>query len=129
LQIFEKTIVVSKDDLDQLNHVNNIRYVQWVQDIAEAHWLQNATSSILDDVFWVLLSHLIDYKSQALLGDHLLIKTYVTKSEGITSERIVEFINRTTDKLIVKSITKWCLLSTKSKRPTRITPEIAELFD
>ncbi|MBC2845401.1 acyl-CoA thioesterase [Winogradskyella flava] len=129
MQIFEKTIVVSKDDLDQLNHVNNVRYVQWVQDIAEAHWLQNATNSILDNVFWVLVNHQIDYKSQAVLGDQLLVKTYVTRSEGITSERIVEFINKTTDKLIVKSITKWCLLSTKTKRPKRITPEIAKLFD
>ncbi|WP_282042912.1 acyl-CoA thioesterase [Winogradskyella flava] len=129
MQIFEKTIVVSKDDLDQLNHVNNVRYVQWVQDIAEAHWLQNATNSILDNVFWVLVNHQIAYKNQAILGDQLLIKTYVTRLEGITSERIVEFMNIATQKLIVKSVTKWCLLSLKTKRPTRITPEIAELFD
>ena len=129
MQIFEKTITVSKDDLDQLNHVNNVRYVQWVQDIAEAHWLQNATGKILDDYFWVMINHNIDYKSQAVLGDKLRITTCVLKSEGFISERQVEFFNPTTDKLIVKSLTKWCLLSAKTKRPTRITSEIVKLFD
>ncbi|MFW2376441.1 MAG: acyl-CoA thioesterase, partial [Cellulophaga baltica] len=26
---FHKTIQVTQDDLDDLNHVNNVRYVQW----------------------------------------------------------------------------------------------------
>ena len=129
MQIFKKVITVSQDDLDQLNHVNNVRYVQWVQDIAEAHWLQNATKDILDHYFWVLISHEIDYKDQALLGDQLIIKTFVIKSEGITSEREVEIINMSTNKIIVKSLTKWCLMSTATKRPTRITNEISKLFD
>ncbi len=129
MQTFEKIITVSKSDLDQLNHVNNVRYVQWVQDIAEAHWLQNATKNILDHFFWVLIRHEIDYKHQAVFGDQLLLKTYVTKSEGITSERCVEFINTSTNKIIVRSLTKWCLLDTKTKRPMRITSEIAKLFD
>jgi acyl-CoA thioester hydrolase len=129
LQIFEKTIIVSKNDLDQLNHVNNVRYVQWVQDIAEAHWLQNATQEILNAYFWVLISHTIEYKTPAVLGDILKLRTYVSKSEGITSMRQVEFINTNTQKVIVASSTKWCLLSIKSKRPTRITPEISNLFD
>ncbi len=77
MQIFEKTITVSKDDLDELNHVNNVRYVQWVQDIAKDHWLAFVSKEILDTYDWFLVSHHIQYKSQALLGDTLVLKTFV----------------------------------------------------
>lgn len=129
MQIFHKQITVSKADLDQLNHVNNVRYVQWVQDIAEAHWLKNATKDMLDNYFWVLVKHTIDYKGQAFLNDTIAIKTFVTVSEGVTSVRKVEMYNQSTKKIIITSETKWCLLDAKTQRPTRITPKIADLFN
>ncbi len=129
MQTFEKTNTVSQDDLDQLNHVNNVRYVQWVQDIAEAHWLKNAPKTILDSYFWVMLSHNIQYKGEALLGDELTVKTFVSKSEGLTSIRHVEITNNANDKLIVTSETKWCFMNTATKKPARIPAEVAKLFD
>ena len=129
MQIYEKRILVTDKDLDQLNHVNNVRYVQWVQDIAEAHWLKNATQNIQDSFYWVLVNHNIDYKGQALLGDNILIKTFVTKSEGVTSIRKVEMYKQSSGKLIIQSETKWCLIHKKTNRPSRITSEIADLFN
>ena len=129
MNIFEKTITVSKEDIDDLNHVNNVCYVQWVQDIAKEHWLTYATKDILDTYSWFLVNHFIEYKNQALLGDNLLIKTYVPKVEGVSTTRHVEIINAETNKLIVKSKAKWCLIDNKTQRPTRITPEIATLFN
>jgi acyl-CoA thioester hydrolase len=129
LQTFEKIITVTQEDLDQLNHVNNVRYVQWVQDIAKAHWMLRAPNQILDDYFWVLVRHTIDYKNQAVLGDILKLKTYVLNSEGVTSVRMVEIFNASTNKLLVKSETKWCFMDKKTYRPTRILAEVANLFD
>jgi len=129
LQIFQKEIIVSKTDLDHLNHVNNVRYVKWVQDVAEAHWLKNTSSKLLENYVWVLVKHTIEYKSQAFLNDKILIKTFVTSSEGVTSFRKVEMYNQTTNKPIINSETKWCLLDAKTHRPTRIIPEIVNLFN
>jgi acyl-CoA thioester hydrolase len=39
---FKYQIKVTQADLDELRHVNNVRYLQWVQDVAEAHWLLKA---------------------------------------------------------------------------------------
>ena len=128
MQIFQKEITVAKTDLDQLNHVNNVRYVQWVQDIAEAHWLKNTSQQILDSYYWVLVKHTIDYKGQAFLGDTILIKTYVESSEGVSSIRKVEMHNQSSNKLIIRSETKWCLIEKKTNRPSRISSEIAEMF-
>ncbi|WP_179019921.1 acyl-CoA thioesterase [Winogradskyella forsetii] len=129
MQIFEKTITVSEDDIDDLNHVNNVRYVQWVQDIAKDHWLAYATKDILETYSWFLVNHFIEYKSQALLGDKLLLKTYVPLVEGVSTTRHVEIINAETNQLIVNSKAKWCLIDNKTQRPTRIIPEIAKLFN
>ena len=129
MQVYEKLIIVTSNDLDNLNHVNNVTYVQWVQDIAEEHWLKNATFSILKNYYWVLTSHHIQYKNGALIGDLLLLRTYISKNEGVRSTRQVEIINNETKKLVVTSETVWCLIDASSKRPSRLTKEIEDLFN
>lgn len=128
MQSFESQITVSQDDLDNLNHVNNVRYVQWVQDVAEKHWNENATPQMLSDYFWILLKHNIEYKNPAVLGDEILLKTYIKESGGVTCVRMVEIFNKNTNKLLAVSETKWCLVSQKNMRPSRITDEIRLLF-
>ena len=129
MQVFETQISVTKDDLDELNHVNNVRYVEWVNDVAKLHWQKNTSKEINDNYYWVLLSHNIDYKSSAYLNEVITLKTYITKSEGVTSKRIVEMYNSKTNKLLVKSETNWCLFDAKTNRPTRMTDEIINLFN
>ena len=82
----------------------------------------------MKNFFWVLLNHHIEYKSPAVLNDVIKLKTYVIKAEGVTSTRIVEMFNKN-NKLLVKSETHWCLISSKTLRPTRINSEIANLFN
>ncbi len=127
MQIFETSTIVKPNDLDDLNHVNNVRYVEWVQKIAKAHWEHSASKQILKDYYWVMLSHFIEYKRAALLNDSIKFKTYVVKSEGVTSVRMVE-ISNANNKLLAKSETTWCLMNVQTNRPTRITSEIIELF-
>lgn len=128
MQSFISQITVSQDDLDNLNHVNNVRYVQWVQDVAEKHWNENATPQMLSDYFWILLKHNIEYKNPAVLGDEILLKTYIKESGGVTCVRMVEIFNKNSNKLLAVSETKWCLVSQKNMRPSRITDEIRLLF-
>jgi acyl-CoA thioester hydrolase len=129
MQIYEKEIHVLKADLDQLLHVNNVRYVQWVQDMAEAHWLSKATKEFLDKYFWVLTEHHIQYKDEAKLGDVILARTYVESSKGSISTRIVEMFHKDSNKLIVRSTTRWCLMDMHSKRPKRIIEPLRLLFE
>ncbi|WMI67571.1 thioesterase family protein [Mangrovimonas sp. YM274] len=128
MKTFETIITVTEDDLDQLNHVNNVRYVQWVQDVASQHWDAGATQAIKDQYFWVLVKHTIEYKQPAFLGESIRLKTYIAKSEGVISTRIVEIYNNTTSKLLVTSKANWCLISKNTNRPCRITEEIEHLF-
>jgi acyl-CoA thioester hydrolase len=129
MAIYTKLITVTKAHLDELNHVNNVQYVQWIQDIAKEHWFKKSSSEMNNNYYWVVLSHHIDYKSSAILNDEITLKTYITNSEGVTSTRIVEMYNSKTNKLIVKAETKWCLINAVTHKPSRISSEIATLFN
>lgn len=63
-----------------------------------------------------------------MLGDVIELKTYVEKSEGVTSVRIVEMFHVPSGKLVVKATTNWCLLQAETKRPARIPQSIYQLF-
>ena len=127
MQIFTKTITVTQEDLDELNHVNNVCYVQWVNDIAREHWVSKATPDMCKFYFWVVIRHDIHYKDAAFLDDVLKLKTYASLS-GVTSLRTVEIYNSKTNKLLVKAETKYCLIDAKTERPTRAPQDIIDLF-
>ena len=38
MKTYSEAFDVVPNDLDDLNHVNNIRYVEWIQEISKRHW-------------------------------------------------------------------------------------------
>ncbi len=129
MKVLEKKILVSKNDLDDLNHVNNVVYIQWIQKIAKEHWEKLASNEILDNYYWVLLEHQIKYLYPALLDDKIRVKTYIDSTEKIKSSRIVEIYNNDTNRLLVNSRTIWCLINSKTNKPVRIPDEIRQVFN
>ncbi len=119
---------VTPKDLDNLNHVNNIVYVQWIQDISKEHW-QATVKENTDDYVWVVRRHDITYYDAAKLNDQVEITTAITKTRGPISYREVVMKDRTTKKLLVKAMTEWCLLDPHSFKPIRISDTIKNLFD
>jgi acyl-CoA thioester hydrolase len=119
---------VVPNDLDDLNHVNNIRYVEWIQDISKKHWAQVTSREIQESMIWVVRNHNITYHKSAILGNTINISTYIKSNNGPISTRIVEIKNNNTDELLVKAVTEWCLLDSKTFRPKRVPKEIQALF-
>lgn len=128
MKSFELEIEVKPEHIDELHHVNNVVYLQWIQDVAKAHWENLAPTEITSKYIWMVLRHEIDYSSQAVLGDILIAKTWVEWSEGVKSERHVEIRNKESKKLVVKGKTLWCLLDAETKRPSRIGDDIKNIF-
>ncbi len=126
--VYTKTLKVVQDDLDDLEHVNNVRYVQWMQDIAKEHWKAKAPKELVEETVWVVLTHHITYKNAAKLDDEIVLKTYIEKSRGAISTRVVEMFHKETDQLLVKAKTEWCLLNSKTFKPMRIAAEIVSIF-
>ena len=85
---------MSPSDIDKRNHTNNVKYVQWVNDVAEEHWDITATEDI-KKFFWVMTEHNIQYKKSAMLNDEIEIKTFISGNEILICERTVEIYNKT----------------------------------
>lgn len=127
MEFYRKTIQVVEEDLDDLQHVNNVRYLEWIQDISKEHWMLKAPEEIKKEVVWVVLLHNISYKKAAFLGEELILKTHVANNSGVTSTRVVE-IRHPERGLLVRSETDWCLLNASTLKPMRIPEGIKELF-
>ncbi|MFA8343459.1 MAG: acyl-CoA thioesterase [Rhodothermaceae bacterium] len=125
---YKKEIEVTKEHIDELNHVNNVVYVKWIQDISREHWCDVLEPGLSRTYIWVVVNHFVEYKRPSLLGDTLIAETYIQNLEGSTSNRAVEFRNAKTNKIVVQAVTKWCLLDSDTKRPLRIPQEIMDLL-
>jgi acyl-CoA thioester hydrolase len=124
--IFEFKITVTTDDIDDLNHVNNVVYVKWMDEVAFHHWAYLTKEIPLPAYIWVVARHEIDYKGQALLGDKIIAKTWVGETKGFTSERIIEFYKG--DVLLAKSKTTWAMLDAVTYKPTRIRENVLKVL-
>lgn len=127
MEPYTNTFKVIEADIDTLNHVNNIAYLKWVQDISAAHWYKIAPPSISDNYYWVVVRHEIDYRQAAYLDDEITAVTWVGESDGVKSDRFVHFYSR--DKLITRAKTTWCLMDKQNNRPAKITDEIITILE
>jgi len=123
---FEFNFYVKEAEIDDLNHVNNVNYLNWVQHAANKHWALLSNSEIDSEFVWVVLRHEIDYISPAFLNDKITIKTWIGDSYGVKSDRFVEI--KRGGELLTKSKTIWCLLNKKTLKPTRIPENILQLL-
>ena len=53
---FSHSFRVSAADIDAQGHVNNVAYVRWIQDVAVAHWLSEATEEMQEKFSWMIHS-------------------------------------------------------------------------
>lgn len=127
-EVFHLTILVLPTHIDEMNHVNNVVYLQWVQDAAAAHWNSKASDILRQQYNWVVLRHEIDYKSPALLNDEIIATTWVQDYEGVRSTRIVQLKRKSDGRLLAEAKTNWCLLNATTNRPSRVPEEIKKVF-
>ncbi|MFL2629288.1 MAG: acyl-CoA thioesterase [Flavobacteriaceae bacterium] len=129
-KIFEIEKKVKQKHLDEFNHVNNVQYLYWVQEVAQAHWDKlNEKKSIYHDGSWIVRSHKIEYKNFTNLNDKIIISTYVKNAEGFLSERIVTIKLKKSKKILIKCITKWCFVELNTLKLKKIPQKILELLN
>jgi len=123
---YKENFIVKEDEIDALNHVNNVVYLQWVNNIAEKHWNILTNDDINSKYYWVAIRHEIDYMQQAFLDDEITVYTWVGESTGVRSIRNVHIFKG--DILLAKAKTTWCLINAKTHKITRIQQDILNLF-
>jgi acyl-CoA thioester hydrolase len=125
---FEKEIIATDADVDELGHVNNAVWVRWIQDIAVAHWEAVAPAEHRDAYVWVVTRHEIDYLRAMLPGETVTGRTWVGEApKGARFDRHVEFVGAD-GKPRVRARTTWAILEKATGRPLRVPAEVAAPF-
>jgi acyl-CoA thioester hydrolase len=123
---FAHPIIVEPGDIDFMGHVNNARYLNWVQDAVLAHWNKLAPADDVASKAWVALKHEITYRKPAFLDDDVIAQTVLESFNGARAFYHT-FIKRGEDVLAeVKS--SWCCIDAKTLRPARIGEHLREFF-
>ena len=129
--IFEKKLIVQKDDIDVNGHVSNVRYLEWFMDSAVEHsdFLGVGVEALQkNNRTWVAKEHHISYKQSAFEGDELVMKTWVDSVKITQSIRKYELYNLKTDKIVCEGWTNWVFVEMQTYRPCKIPNELIEKY-
>ena len=125
---FAKTFAAAPEHIDELGHVNNAVWLQWVQDIATAHWSAVADAGHVERYVWVVTRHEIDYRGNVGLGETVTGETWIPNPpKGAQFDRCVEFRDATGKRLVAVKST-WAMLDKGSGRLVRVPTEVAAPF-
>ena len=127
--VYSKTYKIPKSAIDENGHVNNVAYVQWMQNIAVEHY--SSIGGVIaqgPDATWVVREHKIEYLLPAFAGEEIEIKTWVENVRRVRSLRKYEFVRKSDGKVLVRGETDWVFVDVKTGTPRAIPEEVSRVF-
>ncbi len=125
---FARDFTAAPGDIDELGHVNNTVWLQWVQTLATAHWEAVAPAEHRAAHVWLVTRHLIDYRGNVSAGETVTGETWVPDApKGARFDRHFRFVGGD-GRVKVEGVTTWALLDRASGRLLRVRAEIAAPF-
>jgi acyl-CoA thioester hydrolase len=125
---FTRPFTATAADIDELGHVNNAVWVQWIQELAVAHWQAVASVDQQAAYIWVVTRHEIDYHGNLREGETVTGETWVPDPpRGARFARHVRFTGLD-GKVRVEAVTTWALLDRATGRLLRVRDDIAAPF-
>jgi acyl-CoA thioester hydrolase len=123
-------ITADSNHIDSNQHINNIIYLQWMQDAAIEHVIKagvlEATKPL--NVTWFAKKHTIEYIAQGFEGDQIKVITWVQELTAISTLRKYHIYRKADNKLLCKGETRWVMINTEKSKPKKIPKEIADLI-
>ncbi|MFC2993774.1 acyl-CoA thioesterase [Acinetobacter sichuanensis] len=129
--IFDLQIKVKPEHIDILGHVNNVVYVQWMQDVATAHieTLGVGLKEYLEMKHaMVAVEHHVQYRKAAMLDDEIILRTWFNDINALYSFRQYAFFRASDKSLLFTGSTKWACIEIASGRPKRMSPTFIQAY-
>jgi acyl-CoA thioester hydrolase len=129
--IFEYEHTVTADEIDALDHASNVAYVEWMQAAALAHstalgWPADRYLAL--GLGWVVRAHAIEYLQPALVGDEVIVRTWVATMRKATSLRRYKICRKSDGEILATAETRWAFIDYATRQPARVPSEVAEAF-
>jgi acyl-CoA thioester hydrolase len=127
--VYSKTITIPASVIDENGHVNNVAYVQWMQEIATEHYatLDGPDAQKLLGK-WFVREHRVEYFLPAFAGEEIEVRTWVENIRHVRSLRKYEFIRKQDGKILVKGETDWVFVDAKTGKPIAIPEKVRAIF-
>lgn len=119
-------IDVAPGDIDFMGHVNNARYLAWVQDAVVSHWKKLAPADAVAQHLWVALRHEITYRKPAFLEDEVIATVILEKVQG--ARAFYETVIRRGEEVLAEVKSSWCCLDAETLRPARLARSVVDRF-
>jgi len=127
--IYTKAITIPHTAIDENGHVNNVTYVQWMQDIAVEHYSSiGGIEAQGADATWVVREHKIEYLLPAFEYEEIEIRTWVENIRRVRSLRKYEFVRKADGKTLVKGETDWVFMDVKTGSPRAVPAAVTDVF-
>ena len=123
---FVFAITVAPEDIDFMGHVNNARYLGWVQDAVLAHWRGLAPAEEVASKAWVALKHEITYRKPAFLEDSVVANPVLESFAG--ARAFYHTVIRRGEEVLAEVRSSWCCIDAQTLRPARIGDHLREFF-
>ncbi len=129
--IYRYRFVVEPEAIDANGHVNNVVYVQWMQDIAVRHADAAGCTDVTRRIgaTWIARSHWIEYLRPAFVGDEIEALTWVANFRKVRSLRRYKFVRTTDNTTLAQGETDWVFADVKTGRPRAIPNEVSRAFE
>jgi acyl-CoA thioester hydrolase len=119
-------IAVEPQDIDFMGHVNNARYLNWVQEAVLDHWRSFAPPHAVAAHLWVALKHEITYRRPTLLGDEVIATVLLEKVQG--ARAFYETVIRRGEEVLAEVKSSWCCIDAETLRPARLARDVIARF-
>lgn len=129
--IFDLKIQVQSQHIDVLGHVNNVMYVQWMQDVAAVHieTLGLGLTQYLElKHAMVAVEHHVQYRKAALEGDEIILRTWLDDINALYSFRQYAFYRPKDQSVLFVGNTKWACIEIATGRPKRMSPSFTQAY-
>ncbi len=128
--IYRYEIIIPTEAVDGNGHVNNIVFVQWMQEAAIRHFdsIGGTSLTLAAGATWVVHSHKIEYLKPAYAGQVIEVRTWVSDVRRVRSTRHYEFVRKEDGELLVKGETDWVFVDAKDGRPKTIPEAVVKVF-
>lgn len=127
--VYSKVITIPAAVIDENGHVNNVAYVQWMQDIAVEHYaFLGGIEAQGPDATWVAREHHIEYLFPAFLGEVIEIRTWIENIRRVRSLRKYEFARKADGKLLARAGTDWVFMDIKTGTPKAVPATVTHIL-
>ena len=129
--IFDLRITVQPEHIDVLGHVNNVMYIQWMQDVAAAHIekLGLGLAQYLElKHAMVAVEHHVQYRKAALEGEEIILRTWLDDINALYSFRQYVFYRPKDQSVLFVGNTKWACIEITTGRPKRMSPSFTHAY-